>query len=180
MDIAQLILKTMDDSQVEKPGVLGQAMVAFAKTSTLPDEEDDVDDELKQKINELREYEKNKDLAWLDFASWNSLDTPVHVAFSQHLEPLFWSGLYFSYSKFMENVEVLLERRDPGTMSSIQRDGKNYRFFCLSARASIYDYFGMVQLDKIRNWYEETKYKSIGKTSTGKLIMKTYREGQWE
>jgi len=176
MNIAELILKTMDESGAEDTGMVGQQMLNKAKKALLPEEDEDMDDELKQKIQELKQYEANEDLGWMDFASWRSLKTPVHTVFSKELEPLFWSGVYFSYSQFMEKKEIILKDMDVGTTINIQKHGSNFQFICLNSRSSIYDYFGSVELEKLKKWYVSTRYKSIGKTITQGLIVKDFKE----
>ena len=180
INIAELILTTMEhpDATV-KPGTFGSKMIEIAQIAMLPTEVDESDIKLHQKIQELKEFESRDDLAWLDFASWNCLSIPTRQSFSQEIDPLFWSGLYFSYSKFIERVDGILKEMDSGTTISIQKEVNNYRFICLNAKFSIYDYFGILQLDRIRSWYESTRYQSIGKTSTGELVIKTFKETKW-
>jgi len=180
MDIAELILQTMEDTGVvAEPGTMAFKMLEMARKAMIPDAASDADKELEAKIKELRKYEAKEDLAWLDFPSWNSLSTPTHQAFAEKIEPLFWGGLYFSYSKFLDNMQFILKDMESSVTINIQKEGRNYRFVCLNASSSIYDYFGMTQLNRIRVWYESTRHKSIGKTFTGELIVKDFKEGRW-
>ena len=174
MDIAQLILSTMEESGAEKAGNLGEAMLKYAKEATLPTEEDLIDDELALKVNEMKEYEANDDLGWCDFPSWNSLPIPVQTRFSEQLDPLVWSGVYFSFNAFMEKKEIILKDLDEGTTICIQRTKPNYRFLILNTNHSIYNYFSNKDLDKVRDWYNATKYMSIGRTITQGIVIRRF------
>jgi hypothetical protein len=116
----------------EKNTTIGRSLIECAnsiKNREIIDEEDDLDDDIKNRIFELSDCEKRSDLIWMDYYSWNQTPILLREMIENELNPLFWSGVFFEYSKYINYKDKFKKLIDDRVIICVVK-GFNYRMYC--------------------------------------------------
>ena len=127
--LVKLILAKADEREtVQGPslGAVGQKLKKAAESYFENFEEnrdaDPDDTEVALKIRKLREAEKVGDLAWCPYSTWYSLTLDFQATFIFHINPLLWSGVFFSYKDFEDKLPTILGHLQAGEALSFAKD----------------------------------------------------------
>ncbi len=122
-----------------------------------------------EKIELLKIAESNGDLAWMDYGSWNRFSELLQTKFDQIIEPLFYDGIFFVYSKFVGNNSIL-EFLDDRVVIYVVKYPKSFRFYCIDILDTGYHWmnnrvFNRMESDissgTIRTYRRESGSKSV-------------------
>ena len=143
-------------------------------------EENEELSEIDIKVIRYGEIEREGNLAYFDYDSWGSIPWEVRARISQALDPLFWGGAFFEYSKFIE-LEDMFFRNVHETLDIclIHEFKKRYRF--LSIKHFIgdsHDYLSDRQLKYEREKIEKHIIRGYGLNSKGETIIKDYESNK--
>lgn len=133
-----------------------------------PTEELFKDDEEAKKILELRDIDSAGDLAWMEWSSWYLLPTSFRKAFESLVEPLFWSGIYFSYSRLLANTDSVLTKLGWASLFVYQFN-THYKVVIMTPSKCAVDYMGVSSFRILSDRYEKHKILSAGVTKDGTL-----------
>lgn len=170
--VAKLILDSLDRNENHE-GTLGGVFLKYVdkiKSAEPPTEESEKDAELVRKLTDLKQCELNKDLAWFDYGSWNVLTREMRDYFHATLDPLYYGGVFFQYSKFLQ-IEDLFWNKLPSTHSvTVLNDYGNYHIHCVGENDNRYDHLGIQALQKLQKDFNRNLLVSIGTTSDGQIV----------
>lgn len=130
-------------------------------------------DEVEKKIVALKDSEERRDLAWMNYSSWNCLSRPFQKVFTSLVEPLFWGGLYFELSKFEQHKEELLSLIGDGCIS-VLKYANGFEFFCTSFNDARTNNMGIAAFRDAKKDYEKRILRSYG--WNGQVFCKVVRE----
>ena len=140
MDLLQIINEVVSEDSLPE-SALGMKLFEAAKSYRKKAEGisvEEIPSELELKIRLLRGAEQEGNLAWMNQASWYRLPLNFREDFIERLDPLIWSGVYFRYNDFIEQVDVLLNL-DSSYSIAIITDARNYRFVSVTSSAREFD-----------------------------------------
>lgn len=127
-----------------------------------------IDPEIDAKIRQLRIYEDNKDLCWMDLANVRALDRRLRDSFEEHINPLYWAGFYFQYSAFMERRSVVLREMSADMSVFILTDRGNHRLEIVGhATHARYSSMGVNAFKKTQAEWSEHVERAIARTDDG-------------
>lgn len=121
-------------------GIIGQAMFDFMNkakqkaVANIPDEER----LLIEQMRLLKEAEDTGNLLWLDYRSWNAVNSMYRENFTEILKPLFWNGVFTRLTDFYLVEVDVMSKLDPSVSASLYRKGSNYQIFCVSSEQRNY------------------------------------------
>jgi len=106
--LVKMILESCGEQKKDNLGVMGRALFNIAHAPKEVEAED-IDKELIEKMEKLKEAEENGDLAWMSYSSWNVLPPAFKNTVEKLIDPLFWSGIYFEHSEFRKHQSAILQ-----------------------------------------------------------------------
>lgn len=185
MDLARTILDTVEDLQsqgIEGNSVIISQLIKLAKRepkSRLAEVEEKIyfDPIVDEKIRVCREMEINGDLCWMEYYSWNNLPKETQEEFVQVFDPLMFTGVFFSYSKYKEMQFDLLRDIDERCVVFTLRDENAFQVACVSSDWDPCEFLGIMKFRDYRKKFNARLINSIGK-SRGQLVYKEYSIGK--
>jgi hypothetical protein len=155
-DIVKLILTTVDKNS--STGIMGHALLEFATRTT--DVVTDVDQILFAQMRELRQAEEKGDLFWIDYGSWNAVGTLLREFTTEAIKPLFWNGVFTTFTTFKQFEVQILSRIQPGVIANLIRCGKNYQLFCVDHQNNNYTFMKTHEFDALAQRVKANLIKS--------------------
>lgn len=172
--LVKMILDRCREEKVQM-GSLGDKLYEMATTTT--DQKEDITDEdqlLINKVRELKEAEDAKDLAWINYSSWNALPPGFRILFEELLDPFVWNGIYFKYTKFIEfRTEILRELGDYTV--SVTDDGGVKQIYCFDFRSKSFNTSN--KSDSMSSKIRDSLVESYG-FKNGKIIVKKHSKDE--
>lgn len=119
------------------------------------------------KICNLRDAEKEGNLAWMNNSSWYRLPSPFRNCFLEVVKPLVWGGVYFRNSDFESFKEEVLSKLDKNCSIAIIRDNKNFRFVSVTTTAREFDAMSENEFNRYCKDFRSRFVKVYGYNSEG-------------
>jgi len=103
-NLARMILDTFE-SLPERPTAMAEQLQRFAQLQLEAGDKVEVFEtvitpEIDARIRRMRKCEEEGDLCWFNYNSWNSLPVAMRESITGVLDPLFWTGVFFSKRAF--------------------------------------------------------------------------------
>lgn len=174
--LATMIFSSYDESV--DVGMLGEKLLDEANSKIKPKTDEDEFKDISEKLIELRIEEDKENLVWIDYNSWNFLSKDFKDFITNHIDPLFWTGVFFKYSDFIkyeEHLCSLIEHN--GFLSLLKEMKKNYMLVWMSNEDSSYCLLNDQRLRYRQRDYFDKVIKTYGKDSYGNVVIKTYTSG---
>lgn len=172
--VARLILESLDRD--DPKGNMSSIFQNYIDSLNKSQEElvavgSEEDQEFARKIKFLRECEDNKDLGWFDYDSWNSFPRPFQDNFIKNMDHFFYGGVFFQYSKLLEQEGNIWKYISPGNLVTVLHDcGNNYHIVCFGENDTKYDSLGEHALMNLKKDFKLRTLRSIAKNSAGQII----------
>lgn len=147
--IVRMILDSVDHSNKGQLGLLGQIMIKHA-AKVEEKMYGDEDRELIDKMRKLKRAEDKGDLFWIDYKSWNILSPDLKKHFEEALDPLYWNGVFTTYTEFCSVETRVLSRLHSGIIANLIQHGKVYQFFVVACDAREYHMMSMRDFEKLQ------------------------------
>lgn len=174
--VAKLVLDSLDSMGSERSGLstvfqnyINSLNKEMKESETVLSDKDAI---LAKKLKFLKSCEESKDLGWFDYDSWNSLTKKMQIFFSEKIETLFYSGVFFQYSKLVE-IEPIFWKMLPTSHSiTVLGEGSNYHVHCIGDEGGRYDKLGDNKIRSLQKEFKSKIIRSIGITIDGEVIEK--------
>lgn len=132
-----------------------------------------ISSEIDEKVRLLKECEKEDDLGWFDYPSWNLLPTILRDGLVDLTDPLMFDGVFFKRST-LQAVEKEFWRYMPVDLTVFElKDARAYQYVVLGADGSQYDRLGVYAMMEIKRKFQRQTVRTIG-MSKGGLIIKVH------
>lgn len=104
------------------------------KTKVVVEPQYVLSEELDPKVHEMKAAYDMQDFVWIPYEYWGQLGIKFQQLLTEVAEPLFFGGVSFRYSKFLEHKETLLRTIAMGTTLYLMKDADlNYRMMGVGA-----------------------------------------------
>lgn len=135
--------------------------------------------EIDAKAKRLKIAELNNDLAWIDYDSWTHLTNDFKEMLVGLLDPLFFTGVFFEYSMFLNHRDQLLNQLDETvSMFVLTEFGRtNYLITALGTGHGVYDWMAEMKFRAAKKMYKERCILVMGKGANG-VVVKKYGEAR--
>jgi hypothetical protein len=182
IDSARLIIDVMETYEKSPDGIMAQALMAEAnriksrKIPTLQElQEIEAEQDFKNKIILLRKCEPDQDIGWMDWSSWNNLNSRVQARFKEIVDPLLYStGAYFQRSKLLLFEHDIYFDLEPSHCIFELYDADQYQYIVLGLQ-SVYDTMGINKLRTFQKEVASRLIRGIGK-SEGEVRFRIYNK----
>jgi hypothetical protein len=128
------------------------------------------DKKLIAKMEMLKQAEKNLDLAWMDYGSWNRFSELMQERFILLIDPLFYDGIFFTYSKLIENDHVF-QHLSEGVAVYVVKSHKSLRIYCIDSKDSSYHWMNVKTFSRIEAEIVSGTVKTYCKGENNSLIV---------
>lgn len=176
--VALMILEYADQAHTgSMSGKLGQKFLEYIEQLKANEKQVEAvfDPETDAKIKFLKQCELYGDLGWIAYEHWNVLTLNVREEFIKVVDPLFWNGVYFQYSRFALSVTNILSGLQMDTAVYVLRQEGNYQIACMDSNRSAYMRVSDNGFQSVQKDFRSRMLYSIGISSVG-LVVKECNE----
>lgn len=171
-DVVKLILNTVDVKSTSV-GVMGHALLEMAKkhNEVVTDEEALLISQMKQ----LKIAEQNQNLLWVDYGSWNSFGVTCREYFTETLKPLFWNGVFTTFTDFVKVEKEFAYRLNPDCPANIVRIGSVYQIFCANLSIKHYSFMNTKEFEELSSKIKKSLIRGYSRNGN-KIFIKEYKQ----
>lgn len=182
MDVVKIIIDSITDRDKLKTNTIGNKLYEVAKQVEQQRKIEKVVEkkqeltEAEQKVIALRGCEASGDLGWMDYSSWNIFNPAFKKQFCDAVDPLFWSGLYFQYSRFEKAFPALFQFLTLDCSISVLRDGKNSQLVATGMDDYMISKKKVMEFENYQRAFHTKIYKAFGRVGNEPII-REYKNG---
>ena len=160
-------------------GTLGEFFLHQAEQLSIEEKTTSSEEaELVRKIKIYKEAEDNKDLVWFDYSSWKYLPEAFRLKLKELADPLYWTGVFFKYSIFIQYEEELMKLLDnTGYLYLLTEHKDNYFMVWVTGDSHHYDWANNTKINDIIKNFDKRLIRSYGKNSENKIVVKNIVRG---
>lgn len=151
-------------SSSESGTLIGQKMkqAAVVKVQPIVRKAQEEEDKYRLIIHDIRNYDKNDNVCWIDYRSWVSLPLRLQNSITDLLEPRAWRGIIFRYDQWATHEKSIVVNMHEEIVLILAKYRLNrYRIYSIPLYKSYLD------------WMSPSKFKELTQQITTNAI-KTY------